>query len=317
MNDCGELELDGLTWNRYHSDLMKLCWLLARGFCISLLTAGATGCLDSRSTEDEPLPGAAGSGASGGSTSTGGSPSTGGAAPTCDSTVQAEQTCQAGGVITAGRYWLNNNLWGQSAGTGQQCSWKSCMTGETLAWGTSWNWSGGENQVKSFASVVLGWQWGWKVQNTGLPVQVSANPTATCNWDFLITQQATNTMNVAYDLWLHSIPNPDYQDDPTDEVMVWVYRGGGAGPIGPTEMTVNVAGANWELHRGFTNWNVYSFVRTQSAPSSSLNLMDFINQLVTLGWMDPAKYLSSIQAGTEIFEGTGQLDVSAYSCSIQ
>ncbi len=241
----------------------------------------------------------------------------GDAPPICDPNAQPQQACNPTGSIDAGRYWINNNQWGRDAGTGSQCIWKYCMNGDALAWGTSWTWSGGDNQVKSYASVVLGWQWGWKVQNTGLPVQISANDSVTCNWDFLISQQAANTMNVAYDLWLHTIPDPDYGDQPTDEVMVWVYRGGGAGPIGPTDRTVELAGAGWELHRGDIGWNVYSFVRVESAPSSSLNLMDFINELVSIGWMEPTKYLTSVQAGTEIFKGTGQLDVSSYSCSIE
>ena len=48
------------------------------------------------------------------------------------------------------------------------------MQGDLISWGTSWTWAGTTNQVKSYASIVLGWQWGWRLGNTGLPVQLSA-----------------------------------------------------------------------------------------------------------------------------------------------
>ena len=34
---------------------------------------------------------------------------------------QATTTCDAFGSITMGKYWLNNNTWGASSGSGRQC----------------------------------------------------------------------------------------------------------------------------------------------------------------------------------------------------
>jgi hypothetical protein len=113
-------------------------------------------------------------------------------------------------------------------------------------------------------------------------------------------------------------------DDPTDEVMVWLYRANGAGPVGTKQVTVTIAGTSWDLYRGAIldssgrmRWNVFSFVRTANATTAVLNLMDFYNDLVTRGWMQSSKYVSSIQAGTEIFTGTGQLDTKGFYCRIQ
>ena len=41
-------------------------------------------------------------------------------------------------------------------------------------------------------------------------------------------------------------------------------------------------------------------------------MMDFMNDLVTRGWMQSSKYVRSVQAGTEVFTGTGQLDTRGY-----
>ncbi|WP_187414755.1 GH12 family glycosyl hydrolase domain-containing protein [Nonomuraea sp. PA05] len=234
--------------------------------------------------------------------------------PTPTVTPPQGQLCNAFDSVTMGKYWVNNNLWGQDSGTGTQCVWAGSTSGSTISWGTSWNWSGQSNQVKSYASSVLGWHWGWKLSNTGLPTQVSANRNVSTTWNYNVS--TTGTMNVAYDLWLHTISNPTWENNPTDEVMIWTYRTGGAGPVGTRQATVTLGGTNWDLYRGNIGWEVYSFVRTGNTSSVNLNLRDFLNHLVSRGWLASSKYLTSVQAGTEVFIGQGRLDTTAYSVNV-
>jgi hypothetical protein len=226
----------------------------------------------------------------------------------------AANTCTAFGSVTQGKYWINNNLWGQSSGSGWQCIWDNYTSGNTIGWGTNWNWTGQQNSVKSYASSVLGWHWGWVNSNTGLPVQLSANRNVNTGWNFSVSQ--TGTLNVAYDLWAHTISNPTWQNNPTDEIMVWLYRAGGAGPLGTYQATVNIAGTNWDLYRGNIGWNVFSFVRQSNTTNSTLNLRDFLNNLVSRGWMSNSKYLTSVEAGTEVFHGSGQLNTNSYYTNV-
>jgi glycosyl hydrolase family 12 len=227
----------------------------------------------------------------------------------------AATTCAPFGSITMGKYWLNNNLWGQDSGSGTQCIWDNYQSGQTIGWGTNWNWSGQQNQVKSFDSVVLGWHWGWKTSGTELPVRLNAGRDVFTEWRYRVS--ASGTFNTAYDLWLHDIPNPDWPNNPTDEVMIWLYRAGGAGPLGTFQGTVNIAGTNWDLYRGNIGWNVFSFVRRTNTTAVTLHLQDFLNNLVGRGWVANTKYLSSIQAGTEVFIGSGRIDTDAYTADIR
>ncbi len=240
-------------------------------------------------------------------------------ASSCTSSMpKKDSTSTSGASIVLGKYWINNNEWGASGASGSQSIWDTCSSGNTIGWGTSWNWSGGSaSQVKSYASVVLGWQWGWKVASgTGLPVQLSANKNITCGWTFSVP--TSQTIDVSYDLFAHSIASPGTNDDPTDEIMIWLYTSGGAAPIGGTQATVTLAGTSWDLHSGNNGrWNVYSYVRSSNTTSATLNLMDFLNDLVTRGSMTGSKYLSSIQSGTEVFTGSGELDTDTYYCIIQ
>jgi hypothetical protein len=230
---------------------------------------------------------------------------------------QQNKTSTSGASITLGKYWINNNLWGASGASGTQSIWSTCSSGNTIGWGTDWTWSGSAGQVKSYASAVLGWQWGWKISGTGLPVQLSANKTITCGWTYRVN--SGQTIDIAYDLFAHTLSNPGTNDDPTDEIMIWLYRSGGAAPIGGTSATVTIGGTSWELHTGRNNrWNVYSYVRTSNADTgATLAISDFLRDLTTSRGFSSSKYLSSIQAGTEVFLGTGRLDTDQYYCTIQ
>lgn len=229
---------------------------------------------------------------------------------------RAASTCANGGSITMGKYWINNNLWGAGSGSGWQCMWDSYQSGSTVGWGTNWSWSGGQYSVKSYSSIVLGWQWGWKLSNTGLPVRLWDNHNINTGWNYKVS--GSGIMNVSYDLWLHTMANPGGGNDPSDEVMVWLYRAGGAGPLGTYQGTVSIGGADWDLYRGNVgSRNVFSFVRRSNTTSATLNLRDFLHHLIyTRGWISNAKYLTSVQAGTEVFTGNGQLDTNSYYVNI-
>jgi xyloglucan-specific endo-beta-1,4-glucanase len=67
-----------------------------------------------------------------------------------------------------GKYILNNNWWGTSGATGQQCVWGTCEDGDVASWVTNWTWTGGKSSVLTYASVVFGWQYGFPVSNTGV-----------------------------------------------------------------------------------------------------------------------------------------------------
>ena len=234
----------------------------------------------------------------------------------CTPSVRANSSATRDAFITLGRYWVNNNQWGAATGSGTQTVWSTCQQGDLIGWGTSWNWTGTTNQVKSYASTVLGWQWGWRVTNTGLPLLLSSGRNLNCGWDFTITQTG-GSADVSYDMFAHTLAMPGTNDDPTDEIMIWLYRAGGAGPVGTRQTTVTIGSTDWDLYRGMTRWNVFSYVRVTNATTAVVNVMDFMRDLVTRGWMQGSKYLTSVQSGTEIFSGTGQLDTRGYYCRVQ
>ncbi|MCY8406569.1 GH12 family glycosyl hydrolase domain-containing protein, partial [Bacillus sonorensis] len=65
-------------------------------------------------------------------------------------------------------------------------------------------------------------------------------------------------------------------------------------------------------------WNVYSFVRTSNTQSASLNIRHFTNYLSNQKkWLDKSKYVSSVEFGTEVFGGTGQINISNWDVNVR
>jgi hypothetical protein len=207
-------------------------------------------------------------------------------------------------------YWINNNLWGQNTGTGSQCTWSNSLSGSSLSWSTRWNWQG-QNTVKSYVSVVLGWNFGagYMVPDTGLPVQLSSNATVNTDWSFSLS--GGSNQNVSYDLWVDPSQNPT---QPRCEIMLWLYQNG-VQPRGMRGADVSIDGTSWTLWYDPTGIT-YTFVRDTNTTSASLNLNDFLQNLENNDGLSSSDYLLSVQAGSEVFTGSGELDVSAYSTTI-
>jgi hypothetical protein len=212
--------------------------------------------------------------------------------------------------------WVNNNTWGSDS---SPAGWsESITTNSGSAWRTDFNWPSGanNNSVKAYPSAVLGWHWGWHFPNTGLPVQLSANRNVNSNYAYTVNFGG-GVGNVAYDIWLHTQSNPLYEN-PSDEIMIWVNSTNGAGPISQQTVISNISigGSTWNLHRGNIGWNVWSFVRTSNSGSGSINVKNFTDYLRANQGMAASKYLTSVQFGTEIFRGVGNLNVTNYTASV-
>lgn len=227
------------------------------------------------------------------------------------------QLWKDGDSLTLGKYWLNSNLWGAETGTGSQSLWETSQSDTTIGWGTRWDWDGQGTSVKSYNCSVLGWHWGWKLADTGLPLQLKEQRNVQTSWDFHLQETKPGGLNVSYDLWLSSDPqlgntNADH------EIMIWLYKSGDIRPIGEPQATVTLGGVDWELWEGSLpqcGWPVHSFIRTTNTTAQKLNLSEFFNYLIERGLSD-SQYLISVEAGAEVFTGAGQLDTTAYAVEI-
>ncbi|KAI1745598.1 family 12 glycosyl hydrolase [Xylaria scruposa] len=224
--------------------------------------------------------------------------------PTVDK--RATTFCGQWDSVQTGSYIVYNNLWGQSSGSGSQCTTVNGLSGNSVAWSTSWSWSGGQYNVKSYANAV--------VQTSAK--KISAISTMPTTWKYSYTG-SNMVANVAYDLFTSSTASGSSEY----EVMVWLAALGGAGPIsssGSPVATPNIAGVSWKLYDGYNgNMHVFSFVASSQVTSFSGDLKAFLNYLTSNQGMSTSQYVTSIGAGTEPFVGSNAvLTTTAYSISV-
>ncbi|KAF4540151.1 Xyloglucan-specific endo-beta- -glucanase a protein [Lasiodiplodia theobromae] len=216
--------------------------------------------------------------------------------------------CDQWGSVETGSYIVYNNLWGQAnADSGSQCTGVDSLSGDTLAWHTSWTWTGGAGQVKSYANVVL---------NNIEQKQLSAISSIPSTWKW--TYAGSDLVaDVAYDLFTSSTAGGDEEY----EIMIWLAALGGAGPISSTGSkiaTTTLGGVSFDLYKGPNGqMTVFSFVASSEAQSFSADLMDFVDYLTTNQGLPTSQYIKSIGAGTEPFSGNDAvLTTSAFSVSM-
>ncbi|KAJ7634887.1 glycoside hydrolase family 12 protein [Roridomyces roridus] len=197
--------------------------------------------------------------------------------------------------ITSAPYSLLLNQWGASGATsGSDCANLVSASGTTVAWKTTWTWTGG-NGVKSFTNINL---------NSGLNKQLSAIPPS----------PATSSVvaDVAYDLFTANSAG----GAAVNEIMIWLANFN-AGPISatfsasgqavPIVSNLSLAGHTWNLFFGFQRGTVTSF-------NGDINL--FLKYLTTNRGVSTSQFLTTAQGGTEATSGSATLTTSAFSLVI-
>lgn len=234
--------------------------------------------------------------------------------------------CQSGGQVIQEKqtrivsgYLLNNNVWGKdNSPEGWQLI-EVLRAGEKLSWAVRYDWPAGTNKyaVKCYPSVVTGWQWGSWSSDGRLPKPLSALGKVVSAASVRVTNPGVQ--NVAYDLWFHADGRIADQPKPTEELMIWTNRFGGAAPLGKKCGEVEIGGVTWDLYSGDAGWKVFSFVRNENAASWTLDVKAFVDALVSTGRMPASRQLSGIQLGTEVFQSPGEarFEVTDYFVEIE
>ncbi|KAL2066749.1 hypothetical protein VTL71DRAFT_2821 [Oculimacula yallundae] len=221
---------------------------------------------------------------------------------------QAQTLCEQYGYYASSGYEINNNMWGKNSGSGSQCTYVKSVNSGGASWQTQWNWSGGENSVKSYPNA------GLQISSPKLVSQIGSIPTS-ASWSMSNTNVRAD---VAYDLFTaadakHSKSSGDY------ELMIWLGRYGNVYPIGSSVGTVNVGGYSWNLWIGYNgSMKVYSFIASNPVTNFNSDVKQFFNYLAnSQGFPASKQHLITLQFGTEPFTGSQTtLTVNKFSARI-
>jgi hypothetical protein len=219
------------------------------------------------------------------------------------------RTCDQFGSfpVAGGTYVVQNDRWGAST---QQCVTAVGTTGFRVDTARHTNTRG----PAGYPSIYRGCVYGYCTVNSGFPRQVSTLRTLRSSWSTSgPTAGGTQQYNTAYDIWFD--PSRTQAGRNTGaEMMVWLNRTSWVQPIGTKRYEVALAGTVWEVWQGSIDLPVISFVRKTPAKSvSNLPLESFVNEARRIGVVQPAWYITSVQAGFEPWTGGAGLVSSSFS----
>ncbi|KAG2353596.1 glycoside hydrolase family 12 protein [Suillus spraguei] len=217
--------------------------------------------------------------------------------------------------VHAGQYSLFHDLWNeQKATSGSQTSQFTSMSGNAVAWTTTYTWTGEPGQVKSFANIQL---------NTGINQQLSAISSMPTAWKWNLLPNGPVVCDVAYDLFT----SYNHGGSPVNEVMIWLanvnsgpisYQYNATGQAVPHVTNIPLEGYTWDLYSGNNTVNlVYSFLPTSgNIESFSGDVYPFLSYLIDNKNISSSQYLITAQGGTEALTGAAQFTTYAYSLAI-
>ncbi|RAO65734.1 uncharacterized protein BHQ10_001746 [Talaromyces amestolkiae] len=224
------------------------------------------------------------------------------------SAAYAQSLCSQYSSYTSGQYTVNNNLWGESSGSGSQCTYVNSISNSGVSWSTTWAWQNSNSQVKSYANSQLSGLTKKLVSNIGsIPTSVQ--------WSYSNTNI---NADVSYDLFTAAdINHVTYSGD--YELMIWLGKYGSIQPLGSQIGTATVAGITWQLWYGVNgSQKTYSFVAPSQQTSWSGDILQFFHYLSqNQGFPASSQYLIDLQFGTEPFTGSQTtLTVNNWSAAV-
>lgn len=224
--------------------------------------------------------------------------------------------------------YLLNNQWNVGGNPPKATGSQSVTARAPWAWSTAFTWTRADNyQVSTYvAAVGPGRHCGFHADRpqAALALPVMGPHRVLTEGAFTMTPANAPTCryNVSFDLWLHATPTPTASDKRI-EIMIWPaysqdYLGVGLPHTGPT-----LAGRKWKLYTASTRTpgvvDTLSFLLDEPNLSAfTFDLMDFLRWVATTRpeILPPTHYLTAVEFGTEIYRGSGVLDVSHYTVRV-
>ncbi|MBN1797886.1 MAG: hypothetical protein JW822_04890 [Spirochaetales bacterium] len=234
----------------------------------------------------------------------------------CDSGVTYNHSgnCADWAEITIDEYIIQNNVWGKQNITNyEQCIYKESPI-DNFPVGWHWVWPEPPGGVKAYPEIIYGHKpWSAASTTADLPVQISAITDITAVYD--ITQTASGSYNLAFDVWLNDT-NPPTGESITRELMIWLDREVMV-PAGTYQATVNIDGEAYDFYKTeFPDWTYIAFVKQTSEFSGTTRIDLFFDYLVANGHIADTEYCSSIELGNEIVSGSGSTEFANFTVTV-
>ena len=223
--------------------------------------------------------------------------------------------CEDWGIIETGDFIIENNVWNKGNTTNySQCIFLNDSNG-TVQFGWEWTWPNQtETVVKSYPEVIFGSKpWNTSSTTAELPIKIADIQSLSISLD--AEMEATGSYNLAFDIW---ITETDEQSEEviTKEIMIWL-ESKELSPAGEIIETVLIDSVSYDLyHYSFPDWEYLAFHSQQNISSVSIQLHKFLESLIDLDLLAETEYMTSIELGNEIVDGTGRTIINQFAITI-
>jgi hypothetical protein len=190
------------------------------------------------------------------------------------------------GSWSNGGYTVRNDVWGKGAGS--QSIWANSYSNFGV-WANHPNTGG----VKAYP-------------HSAKYIGKNVNSVGSLTSKFNVTVPSGGAYNTSYDVW---------GDGTNYEIMLWVNKAGAVGAIGSKQTSVTVGGQSWDVYKGYTDHNVYSFIRRGNTNSGSVDIKAVLKWIQGKGWFSNPT-IGDVQFGFEITSSSGGLNFTSNSYSV-
>ena len=218
-------------------------------------------------------------------------------------------------TANGGNYRVSNNIWNGSSRS--QCIEVDDRTGAFAVTASSHR-KPTDGAPASYAFIAVGCHWNECTDSgkNGLPRKVSSVSAVSSSWSTI--QPEHGVYNVAYDIWFSRTSRVTGQPDGA-EMMIWLARNGNIQPVGSrVAEAVRLDDATWDVWYGWNGKNnVISYVRTSNTDGvDDLDLKAFIADAADRKFIQTSWYVTSIEAGFEIWQGSAGLASNSFSVNL-
>jgi len=235
---------------------------------------------------------------------------------------QLKLQCANWASVSRGPYRVENNTWGQGGLRG----WRQCVglglnpDMSAMAYFT-WDWPESGPSIKAYPAVIYGQKPTATSTARTLPQPVHAFKAMRVDYSVHATHNGAG--NIAFDLWLTNTRNAaSFRSPPiTHELMIWLGHWGGVVPEGPRVETAAIGGMMYDDHVAHPHAGGGTYIafnpHTPQVGPGSIDILLFLRHAQKQGYLQGTEYLASIELGSEIAFGRGELRIDHLDIQLQ